>query len=394
MEIKVKTIKCPNCGGTLQFDPALQITICNYCGNTLIIEKKDIGESKLQVDMIVPFKITKENFVSLVHNWMGKGFFTRKDVSVEATIDEVVGIYIPFFAYDIKWAGWIEADIGYDKWVEYYDYSSKQQKTKTETEWRPFQMQGELSFQMVGLASKAIKTEYAEFCENSSLASLKEAREFQGEYLLGFISEPFSIDYQQIFEERVNNKALEEVAAYAHRKASQRGNRYKNVSYSTHLEYKAQSVYFPYWLATYKYREKTYEIIVDGSAGRITGSKPLSPAKIITTLLLVIGVPLLLLMGILKGPLREKIFFARDNVKDVALKKSTIAPNESAKRAVITAIRANIRDGPGTSHSILTTLSKGEEIRVIGSRGEWLTIEYDPGGVGWIHKSLIQYVDP
>ena len=36
--VKLKDAKCPNCGANIEVNDALEKTICQYCGSTVIIE--------------------------------------------------------------------------------------------------------------------------------------------------------------------------------------------------------------------------------------------------------------------------------------------------------------------------------------------------------------------
>jgi SH3-like domain-containing protein len=49
----------------------------------------------------------------------------------------------------------------------------------------------------------------------------------------------------------------------------------------------------------------------------------------------------------------------------------------------------NIRSGPGTSHKILFTVEKGIPFKVLKRQGSWIHIEHADGDKGWIHKSLV-----
>lgn len=60
--------------------------------------------------------------------------------------------------------------------------------------------------------------------------------------------------------------------------------------------------------------------------------------------------------------------------------------------------RINVRAGPGTSHRIVGTLTRGERVRVLGRRGDWLRIrvpesaESDHSGLAWVYHSLLKPV--
>ena len=61
----------------------------------------------------------------------------------------------------------------------------------------------------------------------------------------------------------------------------------------------------------------------------------------------------------------------------------------SPKTLVIKGRRVNIRSGPGTNYSILTTLSKGEEVKGLGKQGKWYQVQLSDGRVGWVYATLV-----
>ena len=51
--------------------------------------------------------------------------------------------------------------------------------------------------------------------------------------------------------------------------------------------------------------------------------------------------------------------------------------------------RVNVRSGPGTQHDKVGLLEAGQEVRVTGDAGEWLTIEGPQGGEAFVHASFL-----
>lgn len=49
---------------------------------------------------------------------------------------------------------------------------------------------------------------------------------------------------------------------------------------------------------------------------------------------------------------------------------------------------ANLRSGPGTNHSVITTIPQNGEVKVIKNEGEWTKVEYD-GKTGYISSQLL-----
>ncbi|RLA81068.1 MAG: hypothetical protein DRG33_01215 [Deltaproteobacteria bacterium] len=61
----------------------------------------------------------------------------------------------------------------------------------------------------------------------------------------------------------------------------------------------------------------------------------------------------------------------------------------SPKVLTIKGRRVNIRSGPGTSYSVLTTLSQGQQVKGLGKQGDWYQIQLPDGRVGWVYATLV-----
>jgi opacity protein-like surface antigen/SH3-like domain-containing protein len=61
-----------------------------------------------------------------------------------------------------------------------------------------------------------------------------------------------------------------------------------------------------------------------------------------------------------------------------------------AEEVLVSAFQANVRDGPGRSAAILTTLNRGAVLEVLGRRGSWYKVRVrDTGLEGYVHDSML-----
>jgi uncharacterized protein YraI len=70
--------------------------------------------------------------------------------------------------------------------------------------------------------------------------------------------------------------------------------------------------------------------------------------------------------------------------------------NSAKADAAIISIKANLREGPGTTYSSLLQLGKGDALNLQGRRtGAWYNvIHLRSGKVGWIHGNSIKLLEP
>ena len=79
-----------------------------------------------------------------------------------------------------------------------------------------------------------------------------------------------------------------------------------------------------------------------------------------------------------------------DNVKRITAEEIAMLPVAIANTALL-----NVRSGPDTSYGLVTTISEGTWVEVIGvnAQSDWFKVEYDDiGGQGWIYSELTYFV--
>lgn len=93
-----KAYNCPSCGADLICDDTTAATACPYCDNPTIVPGKLQGA--LKPDYVIPFKLKKKDAIaSLKKHYEGKPFLPKvfKD---ENRLDEIKGVYVPFWLFD------------------------------------------------------------------------------------------------------------------------------------------------------------------------------------------------------------------------------------------------------------------------------------------------------
>ena len=81
-----------------------------------------------------------------------------------------------------------------------------------------------------------------------------------------------------------------------------------------------------------------------------------------------------------------------DNVKEITAEEIEMLPVAIANTALL-----NVRSGPDTSYGLVTTISEGTWVEVIGvnAQSDWFKVKYDEvGGQGWIYRDLTYLAGP
>ena len=96
------TLKCTSCGAEVVIDTSNSAQArCHWCRNTLSINQQ-IPNGTIP-DMVLPFKITKEEARSSIEEFVKKrSFFGNPTFKKEFTTENIMGVYLPYMLVDIN----------------------------------------------------------------------------------------------------------------------------------------------------------------------------------------------------------------------------------------------------------------------------------------------------
>ena len=270
-EIKYKDLDmyiCSNCGAKIITDENTSATSCVYCKNTSIMRDKLIGEFSPQY--IIPFKNTKEDAIN-AFKALGKGKpFIPKDFKRVENINEMSGVYIPFWLYDFSVDGELEATGNrVTSWK-----SGNYRYTKTDT--YSVTRGGNISFEKIPTdGSKRFENDIMNSIEPFDYTGLKK---FNFSYLSGFLSEKYDVTKD---EAKAESKSRAEASFVDSMRNDIRG--YTSVINKTHKvtfnEEKSNYVLLPVWMLNIKYKDKIYTFAMNGQTGKLIGNIPVNKAK-------------------------------------------------------------------------------------------------------------------
>ena len=186
---------CQSCGGEIVADESTGASSCPFCGNPVVMSGKFSGT--LRPDFIIPFKLdkkaAKEGLVKHLH---GK-ILLPKVFKKENHIDEIKGVYVPFWLFDTD----ASADIRYHAtktrfWSDSdYDY--------TETSHYSVFRAGNIGFDQIPVdGSSKIDNDLTESLEPYVIS---EAVDFATPYLAGYVADKYDVSAEESAE-RANQR--------------------------------------------------------------------------------------------------------------------------------------------------------------------------------------------
>lgn len=264
----LKTYSCPSCGAELICDEATAATSCPYCGNNAIIPGQFRGA--LKPELVIPFQIGKDEAVkALKAHYKGKPFLP-KSFSDENHIQEIKGIYVPFWLFD----GQAEADVSFAATRSTVMVTGRERITTT----RHFDVRraGTVSFEKIPVdASKKMPDDYMDSLEPFRYDAMVP---FSTAYLPGFFADIPDVSIEECSlraELRATDTAVEsmsrQVSGYETciptRKDAQlrRG--------------KVRCALLPVWLLSTQWKGQNFLFAMNGQTGKMVSDLPVSKKR-------------------------------------------------------------------------------------------------------------------
>ncbi len=90
---------CSQCGASIYATEETGVTFCSYCGSQAFLESRIKGDENIMPDIIIPFKISKEECEKIYKDKIKHAWFLPKGMKSDTTIDKFRGIYMPCWVY-------------------------------------------------------------------------------------------------------------------------------------------------------------------------------------------------------------------------------------------------------------------------------------------------------
>ena len=259
---------CPSCGAELICEESTAATSCPYCGNPTVVPGQFSGA--LRPDFIVPFKLSKEDAIkALKAHYKGK-IFLPKRFTDENHIQEIRGIYVPFWLFD----GEVEGDAQFAA-TRSRTYRSGDYRV-TETEHYNVYRAGSVTFEKVPVdASSKLPDDHMDSIEPYNY---KELKPFSTGYLPGFLADKFDVTVDQS-QQRADQRC-ESTLFSALRKTIHHYSTCTMVSHNATLHRgKVHYALMPVWMLNTKWKGKDFLFAMNGQTGKLVGDLPVSRGK-------------------------------------------------------------------------------------------------------------------
>ncbi len=265
----LKSYICNSCGGEIVTDDTTMATTCPFCDNTVVMTESVRGI--LRPDYVIPFKLGKERAkAQFAAHLKGKRLLPKLFKS-DAHIDEIKGIYVPFWLFD----GDTDTSVRY-RATKTRTWSDSRY-IYTRTSFYSLFRRGGISFEHVPVdGSQKMPDDLMESLEPYAFG---DAIDFNSACLAGYFADKYDVsaeDCRPRANERIKNSVQDifrETVSGAYTSVS-----IENINVSLHNGVSRYALY-PVWILNTTYNGEKYVFAMNGQTGKFVGNLPVDKKK-------------------------------------------------------------------------------------------------------------------
>lgn len=283
-------VPCGGCGALLDRPPELDAFDCPFCGRAIVATAT--SRRCVRPDSVLPFRVAREEARAASLRWIRSRWFAPSALARAARrLDPLEGVYQPAWTFDCasttRYSG--ERGDAYHETVHSHTTVNGRRVTRSRrvrrVRWRPAAGTVHCRHDDVLVpAARSLPRELQDALEPWDLSALVPYRD---EYLAGFVTEGYTVDLEAGFEQArlrmqpVIRAAIQRDIGGDEQRIHDQDSRYDEVTFKHLL--------LPLWISAYRFRERTYRVLVNARTGEVTGERPWSAWKVAGAVLLGLG---------------------------------------------------------------------------------------------------------
>lgn len=289
-----RSVQCQSCKAVMVYDPARVGQNCEFCGSPALVDYQEI-KSPIRPQSLLPFKVSQTTVRDLMKRWYAGRWFAPGALKRKALVDQIKGLYVPYWTFDAQVRCPWEAEAGYYYYVneEYRDRDGRPQVRQVrKIRWE--HASGQISHFFDDEPVPGTKGVDRSLLTSVEPFPTKDLVPYDTAYLSGYV-----VEHYQIVLVDAAKQSRDAMHAKLMALCSQQvpGDTQRNLRIFP--EYSGETfkhILVPAWLLTYTYGAKVFQVVANGYTGKIAGRYPKSVWKILAAVLAALAVVLLIVV--------------------------------------------------------------------------------------------------
>ena len=262
--------KCPHCGAEVITSKKTVATTCVYCNRAITLTGNVKGE--FRPDYVLPFEKGRDEVEKAYRALCRSSILTPRKISSESTVEKIKGMYVPYWIYsfDGKASAHIHAErvrtfiSGQDEVTEISNYELFEEGT------------GEF-VRVPADAMKAMDNEMMDTIEPFDFSKLEK---FNPAYLTGFYTQQWDETAAEN-EPRAKSRAKDALSSELMRHIGSYTTARVTSENFAWKDQKLELVMIPVWMLYTEYKGEKYVFGMNGQTGKMMGSLPRDPMRLV-----------------------------------------------------------------------------------------------------------------
>lgn len=279
---EAEVYQCSTCGAKEILDKQEVASVCPFCGTRNIVKIEELPGLKPQG--VVPFKVDKEKASKISTNWARRKYYAPRAFKKSALPENLHGVYNPVFTFDLETRSTYNGKLG------------KNYTTTHIINGRPVTQVHTRYFNVSGTQDVNFDDYIVQATSNMSTADIKAispfptngAPAYRPEYLRGYSASTYNKDGAKCYDE-CKDLIKTDIERQILRRYDYDVKSYLDVKTAI-LKQKYKYILVPVYVGHYRYKGKLYNFYINGDTGKITGKTPISPWKVLLTVLVCLAI--------------------------------------------------------------------------------------------------------
>lgn len=292
--LPTQALQCKQCGAAINYPDKVTSGKCCFCGSDTVIERP-ANTQLIRPESLIPFKVTKQQAGSKFSEWVGSLWFRPNNLKHMARVQEIGGVYAPFWTFDAQADTRWNAESGYHYYVteEFTNSEGKRETRQVQhTRWEPSSGHHRGSYDdLLICASKGLSEALVRVLE--PFHTTQNLVGYQASYLSGWGAEEYAVGPKEAWDKGQQRFEQHEYSACSQQVP---GDTHRNLRISMKLSSVTwKHCLLPVYVAAYRYNDKVYRFLVNGETGKVSGEAPYSFWKIFFAVVTAIAIFVLLM---------------------------------------------------------------------------------------------------